>query len=59
MYKSPHWIYILLDGGVPDDEFFRQIDHSYDLIFKALPKKTRERLYINEDEPKTGALDLC
>ena len=44
MYKSPHWIYIHLDGSVPDDEFFRQIDHSYDLILKALTKKTRERI---------------
>ena len=44
MYKSPHWIYILQGGDVPDDEVFFQIDHSYDLILKALPKKTRERI---------------
>ena len=45
MYKSPHWIYILNDGGVPDDEVFRQIDLSHGLIVKLLTKKARERLY--------------
>jgi len=45
MYKSPHWIYIHCGGDVPDDEVSFQIDHSYDLIVKALPTKTRERLY--------------
>ena len=44
MYKSPYWIYILQGGDVPDDEELFQIDHSYDLIIKALPKKTRERI---------------
>ena len=44
MYNSPHWIYILQGGDVPDDEVLFQIDHSYDLIVKALPKKTRERI---------------
>jgi predicted DNA-binding protein (MmcQ/YjbR family) len=46
MYKSPHWIYILDDGGVPDDEILYQIDHSYDLIVKSLTKKARERLNL-------------
>jgi len=44
MYKSPHWIYILQGGDVPVDEVLFQIDHSYDLIIKALPKKKRERI---------------
>jgi len=45
MYKSPHWIYILQGGDIPEDEVLFQIDHSYDLIMKALPKKTRELIY--------------
>jgi len=44
MYRSPHWIYILNDGSVPDDEVRRQIDHSHELIMKSLTKKTRERI---------------
>ncbi|MCL1806222.1 MAG: MmcQ/YjbR family DNA-binding protein [Oscillospiraceae bacterium] len=42
--KSGHWNRVLCDGSVPDNEIFRQIDHSYDLILKSLTKKTRERL---------------
>jgi len=44
MYKSPNWIYIQEGGDVPEDEVFFQIDHSYDMVVKALPKKTRERI---------------
>ena len=47
MYKSPNWIYILQGGDVSDDEVIFQVDHSYDLIVKALPRKTREQ--INKD----------
>jgi len=52
MYKSPNWIYILQDGDIPDDEAVFQIDHSYDLIIKKLPKKTRE-LIFNESDKKS------
>jgi len=48
MYKSPNWIYIHCGGDVPDDEVFIQIDHSYDLIIKALPKKTREQIIAGD-----------
>ena len=48
MYKSPNWIYIHCGGDVPDDEVFIQIDHSYDLIIKALPKKTREQIIVGD-----------
>ena len=50
MYRSPNWIYILNDGSVPDNEIFHQIDHSHDLIIKALPRKMWELLYANENE---------
>ncbi|MDR0491868.1 MAG: hypothetical protein LBH28_11560 [Oscillospiraceae bacterium] len=52
MYKSPHWIYILQGGDVPDDEIFFQIDHSYDLIIKSLTNKARERLSANGSESR-------
>jgi len=48
MYKSPHWIYIKNDGGVPDDEIFYHVDHSYDLVFKTLPAKARGAIYAEE-----------
>jgi len=44
MYKSPNWIYIQQGGEVPEEMIACQIDHSYDLIVKALPKKMRERI---------------
>jgi len=50
MYKSPHWIYILQGGDVPDDEVIFLIDHSYDLIIKALSKKARERINMEGHE---------
>ena len=44
MYKSPNWIYIREGGDAPAEEVICQINHSYDLIVKALPKKIRERI---------------
>jgi len=59
MFKSPHWIYILNDGSVPDDEILYQIDHSYGLVYKALPKKVREQISSKaETEPKMTADDV-
>jgi predicted DNA-binding protein (MmcQ/YjbR family) len=42
--NKKHWNHINCDGSVPDDEIYRQIDHSHDLILKSLTKKTRARL---------------
>ena len=53
MYKSPHWIYIVCDGDVPDEEVFFQIDHSYDLVVKSLSKKA-QRLISAEVDRTTG-----
>ena len=38
------WNTIVLDQTVPDDEIVRMMDHSYDLIFEGLPKKTQAEL---------------
>jgi lincosamide nucleotidyltransferase A/C/D/E len=51
MYKSPYWIYIRQGGDIPDREVKFLTDHSYGLIYKALPKKTRE--VIRADSAKS------
>lgn len=35
------WNTITLDGTVPEGDVIRMMDDSYDLVFEALPKKTR------------------
>jgi predicted DNA-binding protein (MmcQ/YjbR family) len=39
-----HWNTITLDGSLPDQLVRDLVEDSYDLIFSALPKRTRERL---------------
>jgi len=59
MYKSPNWIYILCGSDAPDDVVFSQIDHSYDLVFKALPRKTRELVQAEVSvKPEMSAGDV-
>jgi predicted DNA-binding protein (MmcQ/YjbR family) len=36
--NKKHWNTVQMDGGVPDTEVRRMIDHSYDLVAKPLPK---------------------
>ncbi len=36
-----HWNTIRLNGTVPTAEILRLIDHSYDLVYKTLPRKLR------------------
>ena len=36
-----HWNTIRLDGSVPEAEIHRLIDHSYDLVYRSLPKRLR------------------
>jgi predicted DNA-binding protein (MmcQ/YjbR family) len=44
--NKKHWNTVDITGDLPDREIHRQIDHSYDLIVKKLPKATRQRLRI-------------
>lgn len=44
--NKKHWNTLDLTGALPKSEIHRQIDHSYDLIVKKLPKATRQRLRI-------------
>jgi predicted DNA-binding protein (MmcQ/YjbR family) len=38
--NKKHWNTVGIEGGVPDTELRRMIDHSYDLVVKGLPKST-------------------
>lgn len=42
--NKKHWNTVDLDGGVPNVEIKKMIDHSYDLVMRSLPKKERARL---------------
>jgi predicted DNA-binding protein (MmcQ/YjbR family) len=39
-----HWNTIALDGELPDQMVRDLVEDSYDLVFGALPKRTRERI---------------
>ena len=36
--NKKHWNTVEIEGGVPDAELRKMIDHSYDLVVKSLPK---------------------
>ena len=46
--NKQHWNTVLLDGSVPENEIKRQIDNSYQLIVKSLPKAKRPLLAQQE-----------
>ena len=39
--NKQHWNTLLLDSSVPENEIKRQIDNSYQLVVKSLPKAKR------------------
>lgn len=39
--NKKHWNTLLVDGGMPDDEVLRLIDHSYDLVAMGAKKGAR------------------
>jgi predicted DNA-binding protein (MmcQ/YjbR family) len=43
-----HWNTVYMDGGLTKKQLHEMIDHSYDLIFKSLPKKTQEEVSIKK-----------
>lgn len=43
-----HWNTVILDGSIPDEEVVEMIDHSYDLVVRGLPKRTRQDLGLAE-----------
>jgi predicted DNA-binding protein (MmcQ/YjbR family) len=42
--NKKHWNTIELEGGIPETELRAMIDHSYELIVGALPRKLRAKL---------------
>lgn len=42
--NKKHWNTILVDGSVKDSLLREWVDHSYDLVAQALPRKLREQL---------------
>ena len=42
--NKKHWNTVEIDSGIPEAELRTMIDHSYDLVFAALPKVQRERI---------------
>ncbi|HWR44136.1 MmcQ/YjbR family DNA-binding protein [Sporomusa sp.] len=36
-----HWNTLLLDGSIPEKEIKGLIDHSYELVYKSLPRRKR------------------
>jgi predicted DNA-binding protein (MmcQ/YjbR family) len=39
-----HWITVKQDTDLPDEEILKLIDHAYDLVVGALPRRVRESL---------------
>ena len=39
-----HWITVICDGSIPDEEIKLMIDESYALVVKKLPRAAREEL---------------
>jgi predicted DNA-binding protein (MmcQ/YjbR family) len=42
--NKKHWNTVKIDGGIPDVELRRMIDHSYELVVKRLPDAKRKLL---------------
>lgn len=47
--NKTHWNTVVVDGGIPDDEILRMIDHSYDMVLSKLPKGRQRE--IKEGRP--------
>ena len=46
--NKKHWNMIEINGTVASELVYGLVDHSYELIFKALPKRTRDQLLLEE-----------
>jgi predicted DNA-binding protein (MmcQ/YjbR family) len=42
--NKKHWNTVEIEGGIPEAELRRMIDHSYELVVKSLPKTARAKL---------------
>lgn len=42
--NKKHWNTVHVDGEIPDEEVFRLIDHSYELVLRGLKRSERETI---------------
>src|SRR5437870_9699136 len=42
--NKKHWNTVEIDSGIPEAELRKMIEHSYDLVVRALPKAQRDQL---------------
>jgi predicted DNA-binding protein (MmcQ/YjbR family) len=42
--NKKHWNTVEIDSGIPDAELLKMIDHSYELVFRHLPRAKRRLL---------------
>jgi len=42
--NKEHWNTVRIDGSIPDSLILDWIDHSYDLVFRGLPRNIKENL---------------
>src|SRR6266481_2668110 len=42
--NKKHWNTVELEGGIPDAELRKMIDHSYDLVVQSLPRASRAKI---------------
>ncbi len=47
--NKTHWNTLFLDGTLPDELIHENIDHSYQLVVRGLPKKIRLALGLSAD----------
>ena len=48
--NKKHWNTVLMDGSISDSVMFKWIDHSYELVYSALPKKRKEMIYGDNND---------
>ncbi len=51
--NKKHWNTVEIEGGIPDAELRKMIDHSYELVVKRLPSAKRVRNKGGSASPKT------
>jgi predicted DNA-binding protein (MmcQ/YjbR family) len=52
--NKKHWNTVEIEGGIPDPELLKMINHSYDLVTKAL-QKTRAKVAARSRRNSTAA----
>ena len=53
--NKKHWNTVGIEGGIPDPELRKMIDHSYDLVAKGLLRKPRAKVAARSRRNSTAA----